>query len=161
MSDSKLDFPAGGRRTSRSPAVALDPHSKLDLPGTLQEFNALAGKGAAGSSILLRSFTKKESAEAIADAAGVAVVNFGAPFIGWTWRIERMVVLGSGSVKVYVGGRQDSRVVDLTASGSADVADEAQPIYVEEGELVEVVFTGATVGGLCTVNAQIVYNPGN
>lgn len=160
MSDSKLDFPSAPRRTGTRQPPPL-PNSKLDLPGTLQEFEQIDGGSGGIGSVGLRPFKKKESAEAISDASGVARCVFGAPSIGWTWEIQRMVVLGAGSVRVYVGGEQASRVVDLTAAGSADVADESQPIYVEDGEVVTVVFTGAGIGTLCTANAQIIYKPGD
>lgn len=160
MSDSKLDYPAAPAKTGANSPPPL-PNSKLDLPGTLAEFQALDGASGAAGTVGLRPFKKKQTAEAIADGAGEARCSFGAPFIGWTWEIERMVVLGAGSVRVYVGGEQNSRVVDLTASGSADVADENSTIYVEEGEIVLVVFSGVTPGVLCTANAQIRYIPGN
>lgn len=159
MTDSKLDYPARPRRTGRNNTPALVPDSKLDLPGTLVEFNALSGNRKAAL-LSLRPFKKKESAEAVADAAGIARCVFGAPAIGWSWDIERMVVVGGGSAIAYVGGEQVSRIVDLTASGSGDVADENSPIYAEDGEVLSVVFSGVTPGVLCTANAQIIYRPG-
>lgn len=160
MTDSKLDFPARPRNTGPSNLPAIGANAKLDLPGTLAEFGALEGLDPE-TTLALRPYRHRESNQAIANAAGDATVSLGAPAIGWSWYLERIVVLGGGTVAVYVGGIQAANEVDLTAFGGGDVADESSPIYVEEGLEVQVVFTGAAPGTICTANAQILYVPGD
>lgn len=95
----------------------------------------------------------KGSAETIANALGTARVEIGQPNIGWHWRIERMVAHGLGSVIVYVGGEDYTSEVDLSSSGH-NVADEASPIEVFEGEPIVAVFSGAPPGTRCAISWQ-------
>lgn len=157
MSDSKLDYPVSTRPAGRQPNPVYSPDTKLDLPGTLEEFASL--DNAPMNIPALKPYREKVSSEAVADGATPTVVNLGAPSIGWHWLIERLLVLGGGTVIVYVGGTSASHAVDLTNSGSADVADENSPILVNGGEAVQVVFTGAAASTLCTANMQAIFVP--
>lgn len=157
MSDTKLDYPSSTRPAGRQPNPVYSPDTKLDLPGTLNEFAYL--DSAPTNTPALKPYREKVSSEAVSDGATPTVVNLGAPSIGWHWLIERLVVLGGGSVIAYVGGISASHAVDLTASGSADVADENSPILANGGEAVQIVFTGAGAGVLCTANMQAIFVP--
>lgn len=158
MSDSKLDYPSSTRAAGRQPNPVYSPDTKLDLPGTLSEFAAL--DAVAPLSIpALKPYREKTSSDTISDGATPTIVNLGAPSIGWHWLIERLVVIGGGTVVVYVGGISQSHAVDLTSSGTADVADENSPILANGGEAVQVVFTGAAAGVLCTANMQAIFVP--
>lgn len=155
MTDTKLDF--GSTTRPATPArVIYDVNAKLDLPGTLEEFVALGDAPRAALEVP-SGLRDKMAEERAADAAGVALIPFGVPPIGWAWLIERIVVIGGGQVRVYVGGLQVNNVVDLSATGSADVADEASPIFVRSGEPVAVEFSGAAVGLICAANMQVRY----
>jgi hypothetical protein len=157
MSDTKLDYPSTNRPAGPRWSPAFSPDTKLDLPGTLQDFAQLDSVPV--NTPALRAFRDKVSAEAVSDGVNPTIVTIGAPSMGWHWLIERLVVIGGGSVVAYVGGLTAAHAVDLTASGSADVADENSPILANGGELVQLVFTGAALDVLCTANMQAIFVP--
>lgn len=157
MTDSKLDYPSTNRPAGRQPNPVYSPDTKLDLPGTLNEFAQLDAVPV--NTPALKPFRDKLSSEAISDGVNPTIVTIGAPSIGWHWLIERLLVIGGGSVVAYVGGISAAHAVDLTSSGSADVADENSPILANGGESVQLVFTGAGAGVLCTANMQAIFVP--
>lgn len=155
MSDSKLDYvgvptTTGQIRPLAQPRGAtLSADTKLELPGTLQEF---AGKSARALGI--KPYRERDTRQAIVDAAGNATLDFGAPSIGYHWMIERAVVFGSGVARVFVGSFDITGLVDLTNTG-IDVADENSPIYVASGDRLWITFQSAAVGTQVTANTQV------
>ena len=116
------------------------------------------GMSSIPSTALERARTFKLSNSEVEDGTGVAIIQLERPPVGFQWHIQRLVVTttGGGSALLYVGGRQAANIVDLTASGAADVADESQPIFVKAGELIEVAFSGLAAGAVATANMQAV-----
>lgn len=93
--------------------------------------------------------------QAASNAAGIAGLDLGAPFIGFSWLVERISVTGAGSVDFYVDSVNPTSLVDFTAAGTKDISDEFSPIYVPGGQHFLAVFTGAGVGTLCTCRIQV------
>jgi hypothetical protein len=160
MSDSKLDYgthrtTTGVRRpyaTRQNPVLA--PATKLDLPGTGQEFADLAGINPTDL-ISGRAFYLRDARQVAASAAGVATLDFGEPPTGYYWMVERLVVKGAGIATVYIGNISDLTMSDFTPTAAQDVADESSPIYIENGANLLVQFTGAGAGTICTATVQI------
>jgi hypothetical protein len=77
---------------------------------------------------------------------------------GETWRVERLVVTCTSTsvplVRVYAGAVADFNVVDATAAGNLDIADEDPPLLLTQGEQLICVWTGATDGAVGTFRAQ-------
>lgn len=91
----------------------------------------------------------------VADAAGRAVVNLGAPPLGFSWLVERITVRGGGTAQVYVGKEEDSGFRDYSNNATFDVADENSPIYTPGGQDFLVVFAAAGAGTVCKVTIQV------
>jgi hypothetical protein len=137
----------------RSVLAYAESDTKLDLPSTGSDFAALAGdRNAIG--LTPRPYSFKSSASGYSSATGVATITIGIPPGGYEWRIERMVVVGAGTARVYVGAVQSSDEVDFTIAGAEDVSDEKSAIFVPSGVNLIVQFTGAGAGTLCTVSYQ-------
>ncbi len=78
------------------------------------------------------------------------------------WLVERIAVTSDSGAptiaSVYTGAVDSANLVDRTASGNADIADEVQPIFVAGGQLLIVRWVGMTAGARGTVRLQ--YQPG-
>jgi len=101
-----------------------------------------------------------DNGQAVADAAGVALVTF-SPSFDEDWYVERIFIRSSGvlvpDVTVYVGSVADSAGKDWSTGANPNIADESSPIYVPGGSTLLVRFTAATVGSLNTASIQ--YRP--
>lgn len=97
--------------------------------------------------------------EGLADAGGVCTVELGTvPPDNQVWLVERIVV-ASDSVaatqfalyrnQVDLGAR-----VEWTDGGNGNVADEAQAIRFQPGDVLLAQWTGATIGARCTCSVQ-------
>lgn len=98
-----------------------------------------------------------ESREAVATGGGVASIDFGSPPSGFMWLIRRIVVastsVAASDCQVYVGRDVIAKnVVDATANGNRDIADEFSSIPVRPSQNLQVIFTGATAASVATVN---------
>lgn len=136
----------------------------LQQPGIsplVQEEGNIAGQPGGGPITPLQDFPHEEGrrfrgyATQVADAAGAATVDCGAPTLGFCWMVERIAVRGGGTATVYVGRVDDTGFVDYTPAATSDVADESSPIYVPGGQNLYVVFTGAGAATVCKVNTQV------
>jgi len=101
-----------------------------------------------------------DNAQAMADATGRAFVTF-YPSFDEDWYVERITANNDGvltpDVFVYVGSIAPANLKDFSDGLLTNIADEASPIYVPGGSVLVLLWTGATVGSICTANIQ--YRP--
>lgn len=75
-----------------------------------------------------------------------------------TWEISRAVVACTSSsdttATLYADDIQPSRILDASASGNLDTADNAAPLLVGPGETLLVVWQGASLGAVGTARVQ-------
>jgi len=100
---------------------------------------------------------------AVADAAGVALIDMPGPNAGQVHVVERIVVTTTSALiseaRVYVvspsqEGISDADLRDGSSSGDLDVADLARAIRVHAGRALRVRWTGMTVGAIARVSVQ-------
>lgn len=155
---------AGGapiRPATRIPTAApLIGGSRFPPPsyGLPVPFAATGTQGGTPSAAGTSSYDRW-TAQAVADAAGRAVVQLAAPAsVGFY--VDRLAVETTSAnpthCTVYVGQAMNaSTVQDDTSQGNDDIADEDQPLWVQPGATLFVEWVGATPGASCTVNSQL------
>lgn len=102
----------------------------------------------------------QRTVQATADAGGNATATFPAVALGRQWLVERLVVstsTGSASkARCYVDSADPKNLIDGTNAGDFDVNDAHHPMRIAAQAALVVVWTGATVGAVCTARAQVV-----
>lgn len=92
--------------------------------------------------------------DAAADATGGAIVAFDMVPQGYLWLVTAASVrsnsLSDPRVIVWAG----PRFMDGSDAGNFDVSDRNSPILVAAGEQLQIVWSDATPGAICTFNGQ-------
>lgn len=142
------------------PTVILEPQVLANVPAEL-----LAGvsgpsgalEGSTGARITTGGYFKA-IAQAVSDAAGVAVVRFGPVPTSAMWLLERYVVSVTNSpgsqASLYIGDPVTPNLEDGTLAGDLDVADGAPAIMVPGGEVLTFQWVNAGVGNVATARIQ-------
>jgi hypothetical protein len=97
------------------------------------------------------------SATVPADSNGVAVIAFDQVDPGYLWLITAMSVRAvdpNSTTKPRVSVMAGPRLLDGSDKGQFDISDRSSPILVNSGEQLQVIWTGATPGGLYTFDGQ-------
>ena len=93
-----------------------------------------------------------------APASGVVTLTFAQVPDGQLWRVERITVTSTSSTNttavVYSGDLDTTNIVDGTASGNLDIADQLSPIVVDSTLSLTIAWSGVSVGALCTARIQ-------
>lgn len=99
------------------------------------------------------SFPVEESATAVADANGRAVVRLGPSRAMEKWSITNTAVqstsVDTATFKLYRGSESTSRFIEGTYAGGQDNSNTAYTL--QNGEPAVGVWTGATIGATCTM----------
>lgn len=94
--------------------------------------------------------------EAVADAAGSAVLELG-PVPPWqAWRIERVAVTatdGDPEARLYRGPASAPNLLGGTYSGKLDTYEAPNPIELGPGQALTVTFTGGAPGSIMSAAA--------
>jgi hypothetical protein len=123
----------------------------------LRDRGLLGGSGVAG-----QTTTRRPVAQSGIEAGGTGIVEviLGAAPAGGFWLVERLVVITNSvavtAFRLYAGLIADDAILDLTAAGNLDVADEASPAFVPGGVSLIGRWTGVSALARCTVAAQVV-----
>lgn len=165
----KLDYPAARPTPWEVPDNFYDSNAKLDLPGTLNEFQALAQDGDLSGlvSVAARPFRTRDVATTTLDAAGSGEVSLGTVPTGWQWDIGRLIVRidaagGLGTViRVQVGNYLldvgNGSVAGTTTTFA--VADETQTLLATGGDEVRVFLDDGPATTGVTVTIQYLATP--
>lgn len=88
-------------------------------------------------------------------SGGNGTVQFPGPNVGFFWHVERIAIRGDSDTPVsfYISQVNDMLLVEYSYM-VPNVADEAAPIYVPEGQPLIAVFEGAPNEALCIVHIQ-------
>lgn len=101
----------------------------------------------------------RQRGTAIADAAGVIVLNLGAPPFGLFWLVDRIAVRCNAAVateaRIYTGAIADTNEEDATPSGNSDVSEYPRGLYVPGAADLIVEWTGAAAGDVGYATAQL------
>lgn len=115
-----------------------------------------------GATVVLVDYPAALEGEAVADASGVATVEFDAIDSPLLWRVERMTTYLSDQAPpagaaclVYEGPLlRPIRIRDGSSSPALDVADESSPITLQPGSQLVVQWTGLRAGTQAYVSVQ-------
>lgn len=116
-----------------------------------------------GATIVLVDYPPALEGDAVADAGGVATVEFDPVDTPFLWRIERMTTYlddqsppAGATCLVYEGPSvRPIRIRDGSSSPALDIADETSPITIQPSNQLIVQWTGLTAGTHAYVSAQI------
>jgi hypothetical protein len=125
----------------------------------------------AGAQLILVDYPDDIQQSALVGADGTATVTTDTVPLGYYWRIERMTTVVSqtkdgspvttpagAAVSVYKAADGSSKRPIMYRDGSAspglDVADESQPITVQQGYSLVFAWTGLTPGTFASVSVQ-------
>lgn len=88
-------------------------------------------------------------------AGGNGIVEFPGPALGYFWHVERIAIRGDSDTPVsfYISQVNDMLLVEYSYM-VPNIADEAAPIYVPQGQPFIAVFEGAPADSLCIVHIQ-------
>jgi hypothetical protein len=93
-------------------------------------------------------------ATATADESGQAAITFDPVALGYMWLVDGLSVrttsTGDTRATVWAG----PRLMDGSDAGNFDISDRASPVLVAAGEALEIAWTGATPGAICTFDGQ-------
>lgn len=100
---------------------------------------------------------------ATANSSGVAVTSFGPCPPGFCWYVERISLHAptAGTVAHVLVQPTNTPTLDYadradyTPTAQDDIADELNPIAVEEGYFLNVYYTGCTSGDIVTTSIQV------
>lgn len=124
-----------------------------------------------GAQLILVDYPDDFQQSALVSGAGTATITTDPVPLGYYWRIERMTTVvsqtkdglpiatpGGASMAVYKGADGTStRPItyrDGSASPGLDVADESQPITVQQGYSLVFLWTGLTAGTYASISVQ-------
>lgn len=89
-------------------------------------------------------------------AAGIAQVSLEQVPAGERWYVQRISVQADHACAfiAYYNAIDPANVADSTQAGNADVADEHQPILLNETDTLLLVWSGCPDGTKCSANVQ-------
>lgn len=93
-------------------------------------------------------------ADATADSTGTAVAAWDAVQLAYMWLVTGITVRSNSAADTRSYVWAGPRLMDGSDSGNFDISDRSSPILVAAGEQFQVVWTGATPGAVCTIDAQ-------
>ncbi len=116
-----------------------------------------------GATIVLVDYPPALEGSAVANASGVATVEFDPVDVPFLWRVERMTTYLSDQAPpagakclAYEGPSVlPIRIRDGSSSPALDIADQSSPITVQTSNQLIVQWTGLTPGTTASVSVQI------
>jgi hypothetical protein len=124
-----------------------------------------------GAQLILVDYPDDIQQSALVGADGTATITTDSVPLGYYWRIERMTTVvsqtkdglpiltpGGAALSVYKAadgvGKRPIMYRDGSASPGLDVADESQPITVQQGYALVFLWSGLTAGTYASVSVQ-------
>lgn len=94
------------------------------------------------------------SMDVTADSTGTAVASFEPVELGYLWLVDAYTVRSNSLADTQATVWAGPRFMDGSDNGGFDVSDRSSAVLVAAGEQLQVVWTGATPGAICTFDGQ-------